>query len=495
MKSLVDRLRPYRWVFIAVLAAVLILRSRMNHDQPEKILELPAGTKFVKVKDGRLYSAQINVAKVEVEFISRPGSSKKIPILARTSSANGMRSAGQSAMHPAQDGSVRDTFPDIKSLLVAPISGGKQQSVGLDSVEAADESTLWKTETGIVQAFIQKPAHLTLPMAGAIGGGPPSSSVSAKVPKPPFHIETVKQITQNIVLILRQSLGGTGPLTPLRTVSAGTILRGADTDFLHAVAVVKGWIYWIQYAPNEVRIRVSADHQTTPLPDLPRCAIMAAPVMGGEPRKLMDGITQDTQLIPSTNGVFCRVDALLADSKSQTGYMNQITFLSSEQAPRHVVDIHNSREYTALNGSFIWLEDEAEAGVTSQRAKQRLMQVKDDGTELHEIPTTPTTASPGSKINHLEAHGGKLFVTMSEDRKLAASETVRARFTLYWLHDGAKPTLEKVFEEPDNAGGCSYDGNYVYCVATEEHEDMTDFSTAGLLGKRVDTLYRYPIPH
>ena len=494
MKSLFDRLRPYRWAAVAILVAVLVLRGRLNHNRPETVLELPSGTKFVKVKDGRIYMARINVAQVEVELISRPGSTRKIPVLARTASANGMRSAGQSAMHPAQDGSVRDAFPDIMSLLVAPVTGGKEQSVGLNTVEAADETTLWKTDTGIVQAFIQKPAHLTLPMAGAGGGGPPSSSVLTAPPIPPFHIESVKQTTQDITLILRQCSGGTGPLTPLRTIPVGTILQGADLDFQHGVAVVKGWIYWIQYAPDEVRIRVSANHQTTPLSDLPRCAIMTAPLSGGVPRKLLDRISEDTQLIASTEGILCRTPVPETDSKVQAGFSHRITFLSAELPSHPVIDTHNASEYAVMNGSFVWLEDDRAASAASPRVQKRLMQVNLDGTGLRQLPTTSPTAAVGSTITHLDVYNGRLYVTMAAERKPAAGETNRSRYILYRLRAGAKPTLEKVFEEPDHSGYCSYDGEYAYCVATEEREDMTDFSAAGLLGKRVETLYRYPLP-
>ena len=498
MKLFADRRRLSLWLTMSVVVVAVVVWQHhyANCYRPERVMDLPANTVVVKVENGELFtwtreSPAYDPNQIVVKFITRPGSNRKIPVMSGPPTDKGTLPSAPEAMTLAQDGSVRDTNPDIKHLFAGPVGGGKRREVGLDTVEAADPRSLWKTDIGIVQAFLRQPPHPPLRSIG--GGGYSGSAPPPPPPKLPFHIEVPHSKADPVTLVLRKVTLDGSTFTDLRTLSAGKMQLSPYFDYHSSVAIVGGWVYWIEHVPGEMKYRVSADHQWKLLSHSPHCTVMAVPFAGGVPRKLMGGLWEDTQLIPVTNGVICQTIDRQAEVYTPEGYTHYLTFVSPYETPRKLLAGHSAQQMVALTGVLYWIESIPVNGSTPQLSKDRLMQSREDGANMLEL-TIPSTYKSGSNIHGLVVHNDKLYVTVSAAGRPTTGGIDIFRSVLYRVDPGTIPKFEKVLEEPDRAGWSCFDGDFFYCTATETRENMRDFSVEGLRGKEVEVLYRFPLP-
>ncbi len=501
MKLSIDRRRLFPWLVMTVIVLIVFFSQRyyMNRNRPELVIELPPNARLIKVHDGLIYTevgdhVQNDPNHVEVKFITRPGSNRKIPVVETQSDSPGGLLGELGTPSQPTNGAISNQAVAVafkSTLFVTPVNGGNSRKVEAGTLEAADPGTLWKTEAGTIQAFMQQPPH---PLATVYGMGASSGGGGTvpPPPKPPFHIETMHPKADPVTLVLRWCSTDSKILKNLREIPVGTVGRdlNATSDVLkYSVAVFDGWVYWVQHAPEAVRFSVSANRQYSFLPSIPHSAVMTVPISGGVPHKLIGGVSEQTELISGTTGVLC------VTSNAKVANSQQITLLRTNQPPHKVADT-GSRIWggwanvppMVLNGCLYWCE----AAVNG--AGQRLMQAKEDGTEVRVLLQVPSVSMPDSTIEKLTAYRGKLYLRILEQRKLASGGYDFVS-TIFWLQLGDKPQLKKMLRGAIGSERESwFDGDYYYFVTTEHREDTTDFSTAGLAGKSVQTLFRYPLP-
>ncbi len=501
MKSSVVSHRRYAWLItsVVVVAVVTWQRYTANRYRPDRVLELPVDSLVLKVENGLIFTWNIDRNAYDpnqrvIQYITRPGSGRKIPVFAPAVAQSNAQSGTDEPLLPSQNGSVTDSNPEIKHLYVRPVRGGVTREIRLDSTEAAHPDTIWKSDTVPVQVFLQQPPHPALRSYG--GGGASSVRIPLPPPRPipPYHIEKIHSKTDPLTLVIRQAAPGKNTFTTLRTLPAGTIERTANLNLHRRVAVADGWVYWVQCAPDEVSYRVSANRQFTLLTNIPHCAVMTVSLAGGAPHKVMEGLWEDTQLIPAVNGVLCQTRSGQQGNDSVEGNTHHVTMLIPNQPPRKVIDTHYAQLPAAIHGFIYWIETERSGGINLQVQKYRLMEAREDGSSVRELKSTSLTERSGSYMSSLIVHNDQLYLAIGEHHVQADSANHTFRSSLYRLHPGTVPTFEKVCEEPENCTGYWYDGDTFYCTATETREDMTDFSAAGLIGKSITILYSHPLP-
>ena len=501
MKLLTDRRRLYAWLIMAVVVGMIVLGQQhyANRFRPERLLELPLNIELVKVENGQVYGWVYETPatnQLAVKFITRPGSTRKVPVMVETDIKEAPSPRQPVAMGAAQRGIMPGSGIARKTLTAFPVTGGKSREVGLDTVEAADSKTLWTTEIGTVQAYILPPPPQPSRLQASTGGARHDKYVPPPAPKPPFHIKTWRAPTDDLTLILRSARKGESTFTSSRNLSAGKLARGTDIDLHYAVAVAGGWLYWIEYAPADQRYRVSADGQYSSLPDVSHCSVMAAPINGGSPRKVAGNLSDQAMLISGTNGALCLTPT------SESPYSKKITFLSATLPAHAIAATHDfgrvhSMDFqmpVGIDGSVFWIEKNAGEGAQTPRVAQPLMRTREDGSEACTTVQLPEAASMNSRIVDLVTHNRKLYVRMLEQSRHELNSSGTGHNTIYLLRNGAKPTFEKICQEPDGTDFTWYDGDYLYCMATETHEDLFDFSNAGLFEKSAKVLYRFHLP-
>ena len=471
--------RRYRvWI---LLTATLLLCQRvwLSGGKVERVLSVPDGYEFLRLHDSVVYLCKPDKAPTDwsqaVQYVRRPGHNLPIPLMTSSPAASWAMSA----------------------VFAMPVLGGSVREVPSSSLESIDPAQLITAGADTYRVEFRKASRvegLPTPSTGTANGtngtdrsdASASGSVAAVPPSSP-HTIVYRQVAEEWTALLYPLSPSGSPKSAVLTYPMGFIpttmyVSGSRNYMRERVTVSEGVVYWVREFPDERVDTISTDGKSVEnTVSRYRTAIMAAPLQGGTARKLFDGLSDTTFLLPSQDGALCW--------KGDTLWR-----LRMDHAPLRILAGVKPVNVTEWNGHLFWAEVRG-AGSDKRIA---LMQANADGSAPRLLLNTSREIGDfdfmryGTFYARPTAHRNGLYCLLLErDTRHPDSTTAP---DLYRLKLSPKPALERLCALPQEGIKCWFDGDFMYCLALENRWSDFSLHTDSKPATPHSVFYRYRLP-
>ena len=220
-----------------------------------------------------------------------------------------------------------------------------------------------------------------------------------------------------------------------------------------------------------------------------RWDLMATPLDGRPTRRLAAGLHGGHLLDRGPRGLY-----LWRWQSSPNNSYYDLVRVNYDEPARTVLPIcRNPLPPVDVDGRLFWLE---RFGKPESIEADMIMASSSDGSERRMLLRMDSDDRVSRSIGRLWAHRGRIYCLVHETNS-PATEGRRWEYRSFFCQivPGARDTIRKLFGHSAEVFSlAAFEGDSAFFAAREIREDWLDWSSTGLNGKSVHTLYRFRLP-